>query len=81
MSKNSTGEIITKIKSYFRENWGAPFIIGFMVLLTVAATSLAIGLEPFANEVAVYAYYALITGVILQLICFLKYGESSSKGK
>jgi len=26
-----------------------------------------------ADEVAVYAYYALVIGVVLQLVCFLKY--------
>jgi len=48
---------------YFRENWGAPFILGFMILLIVAAVSLAGGLDFLANEVAVYAYYLLVAGV------------------
>lgn len=59
----------------FKENWGAPFIVAFMVLLVVAAASLSLGSRSFADEVAVYAYYALVAGVVLQLICFLRYRE------
>jgi heme/copper-type cytochrome/quinol oxidase subunit 4 len=63
------------VKEYFRENWGAPFVLGFMVLLVVAAVFLAVGLEWLANEVANYAYFALVAGAVLQLVCFLKFGE------
>ena len=76
MPKDSAGKILAKMKAYFRENWGAPFVLGFMVLLIVAASSLAIGLGFLANEVAIYAYYALVAGVVLQLVCLLKYGEN-----
>jgi heme/copper-type cytochrome/quinol oxidase subunit 4 len=64
-----------KVKAYVRENWGAPFVAGFMFLLVVAAVSLVMGLEFFADGVAVFAYFALVVGVVLQLACFLKYGE------
>jgi hypothetical protein len=77
MSKDSAKKILAKIKGYVRENWGAPFVVAFMLLLVVAAASLAIGLDFLANEVAVYAYFALVAGVVLQLVCFLKYGERS----
>ena len=60
-----------------RENWGAPLIIGFMLLLAVAAASESLGLAEFADKVAVYAYYALLVGIILQLVCFLKYDKRS----
>ena len=63
------------IREYVRENWGAPFITGFMVLLLIAAASIVTGLEPLANELANYAYYALVVGVALQLVCFLKYNK------
>lgn len=62
-----------------RENWGAPFIIAFMLLLAVAAASLSMRLVGFADEVAVYAYYALLVGIILQLACFLKYDKRSGE--
>ena len=54
-----------KVKGFVRENWGSPFILGFMLLLITAAVSLS-------DTVAVYAYCALIAGVFLQLACFLK---------
>lgn len=67
-----------KVKRYVRENWGAPFILVFMVLLLVAAVSLLVGLASLANDVALYSYYSLVVGVILQLVCFLKYGKKVS---
>jgi hypothetical protein len=75
--KDSARKILAKMKAYFRKNWGTPFILGFMLLLMVAAASLTVGLVFLANEVAVYAYSALVAGVVLQLVCFLKYGERS----
>jgi hypothetical protein len=60
------------IKRYSKENWGAPFVLVFMGLLLAAAVCLVSGLEWWANEVAVYAYYSLVMGVVLQLFCFWK---------
>lgn len=62
-----------RIKSYLKENWGAPFVLAFMALLTVAAWLLASGNEALANDVAVYAYYSLVIGVLLQLAAYVKY--------
>ncbi len=61
-----------KIKGYVRENWGAPFIMGFISLLLLAAVSLAIDLAVLADGIAIAAYFALVAGVFLQLVCFLK---------
>ncbi len=69
-----------KVKGYVKENWGSPFIVGFMLLLVVAAVSLSAGLASSADTVAVYAYYALVAGVFLQLASFLKYrGKSNNE--
>ncbi len=65
--------IVIKVKGYVKENWGSPFIAGFMFLLIGAAVSLSVGLSSLADTVAVYAFYALVGGVVLQLVCFLKY--------
>jgi hypothetical protein len=51
--------------------------MGFMLLLVVAAASVSMGLAEFADEAAVYAYYALLVGIILQLVCFLKCDKRS----
>lgn len=73
MRTNSPKKILGKIRGYLRENWGVPFIIGFMQLLAVAAASLAVGLGSLANEAATYAYYALVAGVALQLVSSIKH--------
>jgi len=51
--------------------------MGFMLLLVVAAASVSMGLAGFADEAAVYPYYALLVGIILQLVCFLGYDKRS----
>jgi len=63
-----------RLKGYLRENWGSPLVVAFMALLMVAAGFLSVGSEEIANKVAVYAYYSLALGVILQLVCYLRYG-------
>jgi hypothetical protein len=68
-----------RVKAYVRESWGAPFIVGFMLLLMVAAVSLAMGLAVLADGVAIAAYCALVTGVVLQLACFLKYNKKNGE--
>jgi len=79
MVKVFVKEIPSRIKVYAKANWGAPFVFGFMLLLIVAAVSLSIGLGDLANEVAVYAYFALVFGVILQLVSFLKYRKRNGE--
>ena len=70
-------KIMIKVKGYVKENWGSPFILGFMLLLIAAAVSLSTGLSSLADTVAVYAYYALVAGVFLQFASFLKYRGKS----
>ncbi|MBN1245714.1 hypothetical protein JXA31_09000 [Candidatus Bathyarchaeota archaeon] len=67
------------VKGYVRENWGAPFIVGFMLLLMVAAVSLSMSLTALADGLAIAAYYALVAGVVLQLVCFLKYNKKNGE--
>jgi hypothetical protein len=43
-----------------------------MLMLTICACLLASGNEALANEVAVYAYYSLVIGVVLQLVTFIR---------
>ncbi|MHA1594146.1 MAG: hypothetical protein ACTSXX_05315 [Candidatus Baldrarchaeia archaeon] len=57
---------------YFKENLGAPFVMAFMALLITAAVFLAVGDEDFANTLAVYAYYNLVIGVVLQLVALVR---------
>jgi heme/copper-type cytochrome/quinol oxidase subunit 4 len=72
-------KIPARVKGYVRENWGAPFIVGFVLLLLIAAVSLSMGLVALADGVAIAAYYALVAGVVLQLVCFLKYNKKNGE--
>ncbi|MGA3110555.1 MAG: hypothetical protein ABSE15_00800 [Candidatus Bathyarchaeia archaeon] len=79
MAQNDFDNIVIKVKGYLKENWGSPFIVGFMLLLIAAAISLSAGLSSIADIVAVYAYYALVAGIVLQLASFLKYRGKSDR--
>jgi hypothetical protein len=68
-----------RFMNYLKENCGGPFILCFILFLIVAALFLAKGVEPVANEIATYAFYFLVAGVVLQLICHLKYGSKDEK--
>jgi len=73
MTRVSLAIIVLKVKGYIKENWGSPFIGGFMLLLVVTAVCLSEGFASLADTMAVYAFYALAIGVFLQLASFLKY--------
>jgi hypothetical protein len=75
LARNNLNNLI-EVKEYVKENWGSPFIVGFMFFIISAAVSLSFSLSSSADAVAVYAFYALVAGVILQLICFLKYSPN-----
>ncbi len=64
-----------RLASYFRQNWGAPFVVTFMALLVISAGLLSFGASDEANAVAVYAFYSLLVGVALQIASYVKYGE------
>jgi hypothetical protein len=79
LTRNNMRNAMIKVKGYVKENWGSPFIAGFMLLLIIAAFSLSVGWSSLADTMAVYAFYALVGGVVLQLVCFLKYGNKASE--
>ena len=66
-----------RVLRYFRENLEAPFVAGFQALLLVCAGLLVQGDSGLANDVAVYAYYLLVAGVLLQLISFVRHRKES----
>lgn len=67
-----------RIRAYLWENPGAPFILGFQFLLILCALLLVKGAETMANDLAVYAYYALVVGVLLQLVSYIREGRKAS---
>lgn len=68
-----------KARQYVEKNWGAPFVLAFIILLVVSATYLSMGSSGIANRVAVYAFYSLVFGVILQIASYVKYGENEKE--
>ena len=70
-------ETSDSVKGYLKENWGTPFVLGFMLLLIVATVSLALGSTTLADGIAIAAYCASVIGVILQVVCFLKHDKTN----
>jgi len=70
---------ITKIVRYLRQNLGIPFIIVFQMLLLFCAFLLVRGYPNLANDVAIYAYYSLVIGVILQLVSFIQHRDGAER--
>ncbi len=72
-------KIPPKIKEYLKDNLGAPFVIGFQLFLILSAGLLIQRNLVMANEVAVYAYFLLVIGVVLQLIAYVRHGNMMEK--
>ncbi len=72
-------KIDERVKDYLKNNYGAPFIIVFMALLIYAAIYLAYGKKAIADQLAVYAYYMLVIGVIGQIIAYIRNRDKEQK--
>jgi hypothetical protein len=72
--------IKVKPAGYVRLNWGAPFIISYMMLLLSAAVFLLVGASSLAETLTNDSFYLLVTGIILQLLCFIKYEKTEQLG-
>ncbi|MDG6907951.1 MAG: hypothetical protein JRN20_19455 [Nitrososphaerota archaeon] len=68
-----------RAKEYLATNWGAPFVLAFIALLIASAAFLSLGMTNAANSIAVYAFYSLVIGVVLQIASYVKYGEGGEK--
>jgi hypothetical protein len=77
MIQISHDQIFYRASNYVKENWGSPFIAAFMLLLISTVISTSSGLLSLADNIAIYAFYTLVIGVTLQLVCYLKYGKKS----
>ncbi len=51
-----------------RSDWGAYFIIGFIVILMIAIAFYMSDNIPLAESIANYAYFALVIGVFLEIV-------------
>ena len=63
----------SRIVGYLKKNPGALLIISFQIMLVTCAILIASGNETAANELAIYAFYALVIGVILQFVASLRH--------
>jgi hypothetical protein len=70
--KSSVKAFLVRTRLYFRKNWGAPFILGFIGLLIVAIVLLIMGFSWLAEVVGNFGYFSLVAGVVLQLVCLLR---------
>lgn len=64
--------LLIRVKRFLRENPGAFFVLSFQVLLVVCAVLSVFGFSSFAESVAVVAYFSLLVGVGLQLVCLVR---------
>jgi hypothetical protein len=82
MSLNSASfriRAMLRLRKFVYQNWGSPFIVTFMLLFLGSAVLLSMGFWDIANTTATFAFYSLLPGILLQLICFLKYKNSLFK--
>lgn len=65
-------KMAAKLKNYSLANWGFPFITLFLILLLVSVILVETGASTAADLPADIAYFSLLVGVILEIICFGK---------
>jgi len=63
------------LKNYLRVNLGAPYVVCSLVLLLLSAIQLSRGLKVASNTTAIFGFYLLVAGVVLQIASYVKYGE------
>jgi hypothetical protein len=68
---------LARFVRFLKENTSAWFILAFQVLLAGCAVMLVFSLGSLAESVAVVAYFALVTAIVLQLVSFLRHGSNS----
>jgi hypothetical protein len=80
MIRDISSKLLFKLKGYIKANWGLPFLLVFVVLLAGVAVFLSAGLSYLSDTLVVYAFYALVAGVALQFLSFLKPTNHVNRG-
>jgi uncharacterized membrane protein YadS len=92
LDKESLIIIITKIQEHIKQireitqrsnmgNWGFPFIAGFILFLLIAVILSKIQMVSYlAEPIADVAYFALVIGVVLQLVFLGKNRKKEDSG-
>jgi len=63
-----------KILFFLRHNWGAAFVVLFVLLLIVSAIELSFGAIRLSNSLSIDGFYFLVIGVVLQITSSIAYG-------
>ena len=58
--------------AFFRERLAAPYFLLFFILIFLCAVMLVLKFNTAAENMAVMGYYLLVTGVVIEFICFAK---------
>jgi len=70
---------LDRLRGYFRSNPGALFIVAFQILLASAGILLVSGAQSLADRIAVYAFYALVTGIAVQIAVAVREARKSAR--
>ena len=62
-----------RLLGYLKANWGAPFVVAFILLLVASAAELSSGATHSANGIAIYGFCLLAAGVALQIASYVMY--------
>ncbi len=71
-------KLLGRLSAYLRQNPGVPFVLGFELLLVVAALYLIGGDVNDANAIGVFAFILLVIGVAMLAISVIK-GSTKAK--
>jgi hypothetical protein len=72
---------LKKLIRFLRGNWGAPFIVAFVLLLLLSATADAIGAPVASGDAAVYAFFSLVIGIGLQTVSYRRQGREEDSAQ
>jgi len=76
MIKSNFSKFPIKLVAFIRVNWGVPLIVIFITLLMSSAFLLSAGFSSTSDKISLYAFYSLSIGILLQIICNLKYKKT-----
>lgn len=65
------GIFYRRVKKYFYENLGAPFIVVFQILILACAFSLIVNAQVY-DFLAVLAFCFLALGILLQAVAYIR---------
>ncbi|MEM3734920.1 MAG: hypothetical protein QW158_08260 [Nitrososphaerales archaeon] len=75
------GVFLATLLVYVLRRYDSRLLVGmFMLLLVVCASLLALGYSSYANDVAVWAYYFLVIGVLGLLVEYVREGKRQRDG-